>query len=198
MTREHITLDNVKYLGQCDGSITSPMPCTLAEARALTGSVAPAQEYTNYQFDCKPAALHGALERFAQFFIAPLCKEDALEREVMAVNNEFTGNHPLTCSRASVSFLISPRVLTPWHVLSKQYRGVSQQGCSFETSDLRCPKPSSCSDCTFQSATRSQVPVEGPLHDKECDHCAFEPKLSGGELQISPVGNQAYIAFSVY
>ena len=49
------------------------------------------QEYTNYQFDCKPAALHGALERFAQFFIAPLCKEDALEREVMAVNNEFTG-----------------------------------------------------------------------------------------------------------
>ena len=50
-----------------------------------------AQEYTNYQFDCKPAALHGALERFAQFFIAPLCKEDALEREVMAVNNEFTG-----------------------------------------------------------------------------------------------------------
>lgn len=55
------------------------------------GSAAPAQEYTNYQFDCKPAALHGALERFAQFFIAPLCKEDALEREVMAVNNEFTG-----------------------------------------------------------------------------------------------------------
>ncbi len=50
------------------------------------------QEYTNYQFDCKPAALFGALERFAQFFVAPLCKADALEREVNAVDNEFTGS----------------------------------------------------------------------------------------------------------
>ena len=49
------------------------------------------QEYTNYQFDVKPQALHGALDRFAQFFVAPLCKADALEREVQAVNNEFTG-----------------------------------------------------------------------------------------------------------
>ena len=39
----------------------------------------------------KPEALRGALERFAQFFIAPLCKADALEREVNAVHNEFTG-----------------------------------------------------------------------------------------------------------
>lgn len=49
------------------------------------------QEYTNYHFDCKPAALHGALDRFAQFFVAPLCKADALEREVNAVDNEFSG-----------------------------------------------------------------------------------------------------------
>ena len=50
-----------------------------------------AQEYTNYHFDVKPEALRGALERFSQFFIAPLCKADALEREVNAVHNEFTG-----------------------------------------------------------------------------------------------------------
>ena len=49
------------------------------------------QEYTNYHFDVKPNALYGALDRFAQFFIHPLCKADALEREVMAVDNEFTG-----------------------------------------------------------------------------------------------------------
>lgn len=49
------------------------------------------QEFTNYHFECKPDALHGALDRFAQFFIAPLCKADALEREVMAVENEFSG-----------------------------------------------------------------------------------------------------------
>ena len=49
------------------------------------------QELTNYQFDCEPRALHGALDRFAQFFLAPLCKADALEREVSAVDNEFAG-----------------------------------------------------------------------------------------------------------
>ena len=50
------------------------------------------QEYTNYHFDVRPEALHGALDRFAQFFVAPLCKADALEREVQAVDNEFTGS----------------------------------------------------------------------------------------------------------
>ena len=43
--------------------------------------VAP-QEYTNYHFDVAPGHLRGALERFAQFFVAPLCKEGAMEREV--------------------------------------------------------------------------------------------------------------------
>lgn len=51
------------------------------------------QEFTNYHFDVKPNALYGALDRFAQFFIDPLCKADALEREVMAVDNEFSGEH---------------------------------------------------------------------------------------------------------
>ncbi|CAL8470131.1 g9673 [Coccomyxa elongata] len=48
-------------------------------------------EFTNYHFDCKPDALYGALRRFSQFFVAPLCKADALEREVNAVDNEFSG-----------------------------------------------------------------------------------------------------------
>jgi nardilysin len=37
----------------------------------------------------RPAALRGALERFAAFFAAPLIKKDALEREVRAVDSEF-------------------------------------------------------------------------------------------------------------
>ncbi|KAK9797401.1 hypothetical protein WJX73_004607 [Symbiochloris irregularis] len=48
-------------------------------------------EYTNYHFEVNPKALSGALDRFAQFFVAPLCKADALEREVQAVDNEFIG-----------------------------------------------------------------------------------------------------------
>lgn len=66
------------------------------------------QEYTNYHFDVKPIALYGALDRFAQFFINPLCKADALEREVMAVDNEFTGALP---------GLFLPRV--PWQCILK-------------------------------------------------------------------------------
>lgn len=57
------------------------------------------QEFTNYHFDVKPNALYGALDRFAQFFIDPLCKADALEREVMAVDNEFSGKAPSAVSQ---------------------------------------------------------------------------------------------------
>jgi insulysin len=45
---------------------------------------------TNYHFDVKSDALEGALDRFSQFFIAPLMKEDAVEREMKAVDSEYT------------------------------------------------------------------------------------------------------------
>ncbi|GLI60577.1 hypothetical protein VaNZ11_002737, partial [Volvox africanus] len=46
-------------------------------------------ELTNYHFEVAPPHLRGALDRFAQFFIAPLCSESSLEREVLAVDSEF-------------------------------------------------------------------------------------------------------------
>lgn len=49
---------------------------------------------TNYYFFCKPDALLGALDRFAQFFICPLFTESAVERETNAVNSEHTRNIP--------------------------------------------------------------------------------------------------------
>ncbi len=55
------------------------------------------QEITNFQLDVNPSGLRGALERFAQFFIAPLIKPDALEREVNAVDNEFSGEGNIFC-----------------------------------------------------------------------------------------------------
>ena len=47
-----------------------------------------ASEDTNYHFECNWEALEGALDRFAQFFIAPLISEDGVEREVNAVDSE--------------------------------------------------------------------------------------------------------------
>lgn len=49
------------------------------------------EETTTFHFDCAPLALKGALDRFSQFFVSPLVKPEALEREVMAVDNEFAG-----------------------------------------------------------------------------------------------------------
>jgi len=47
-------------------------------------------EYTCYHFDVQPKHLYPALDRFAQFFIQPLMKEDSTEREVQAVDSEFS------------------------------------------------------------------------------------------------------------
>jgi insulysin len=45
-------------------------------------------DHTNYQFDVRHDAFPGALDRFAQFFIAPLFNADFTAREVNAVHNE--------------------------------------------------------------------------------------------------------------
>ncbi|XP_014680687.1 PREDICTED: insulin-degrading enzyme-like [Priapulus caudatus] len=45
-------------------------------------------EHTNYYFDVSPEHLRGAVDRFSQFFIAPLFNASATEREVNAVNSE--------------------------------------------------------------------------------------------------------------
>lgn len=47
-----------------------------------------ATDHTNYHFDVRHAALPGALDRFAQFFIAPKFNPEFVSREVNAVNNE--------------------------------------------------------------------------------------------------------------
>lgn len=61
-----------RFLSQSGGS-----------ANAYTDS-----DHTNFYFDVSPQHLEGALDRFAQFFIAPLFTESATDREVQAVNSE--------------------------------------------------------------------------------------------------------------
>lgn len=46
-------------------------------------------EHTCYHFEVKREFLKGALKRFSQFFISPLVKMEAMEREVLAVDSEF-------------------------------------------------------------------------------------------------------------
>ncbi|KRK02280.1 insulin-degrading enzyme isoform X2 [Drosophila yakuba] len=49
---------------------------------------------TKYHFHVAPDKLDGALDRFAQFFIAPLFTPSATEREINAVNSEHEKNLP--------------------------------------------------------------------------------------------------------
>lgn len=44
---------------------------------------------TNYHFECSNEAFSGALDRFAQFFIAPLLGAEQTDREMNAVDSEF-------------------------------------------------------------------------------------------------------------
>lgn len=46
-------------------------------------------DVTVYEFDVAPEKFNEALDIWAQFFIDPLMKEDAVDREVTAVNSEF-------------------------------------------------------------------------------------------------------------
>ncbi|XP_078435815.1 insulinase (Peptidase family M16) family protein [Wolffia australiana] len=46
-------------------------------------------EYTCYHFEVNREHLKGALQRFSQFFVSPLVKSEAMDREVLAVDSEF-------------------------------------------------------------------------------------------------------------
>ena len=51
-----------------------------------------ARDHTNYHFQIFPDALEGALDRFSQFFVAPLFTEEFTQREINAVDSEFEKN----------------------------------------------------------------------------------------------------------
>jgi len=51
-----------------------------------------ARDRTNYHLEIRPEAFEGALDRFAQFFIAPKFAPEFNAREVNAVNSEFQKN----------------------------------------------------------------------------------------------------------
>jgi len=49
-------------------------------------------DHTNYVFEVNHDAFEGAIDRFAQFFVAPLFTADFVDREINAVNSEHSKN----------------------------------------------------------------------------------------------------------
>jgi insulysin len=68
-------------------------PCLLPRSKFISEhgghtNAYTAAESTNYHFDCNWDHLEPALDRFAQFFIAPLISADGVDREAKAVDSE--------------------------------------------------------------------------------------------------------------
>ncbi|XP_026833292.1 insulin-degrading enzyme isoform X2 [Drosophila erecta] len=71
---------------------------------------------TKYHFHVAPDKLDGALDRFAQFFIAPLFTPSATEREINAVNSEHEKNLPSDLWRIKQ---VNRHLAKPDHAYSK-------------------------------------------------------------------------------
>ncbi|XP_054645648.1 nardilysin-like [Dunckerocampus dactyliophorus] len=80
-------------------------------------------ERTIFQFDVQRKHFKEALDRWAQFFICPLMIEDAIDREVEAVDSEYQLARPSDSHRKEMLF---GSLATPGHPMSKFCWGNAQ------------------------------------------------------------------------
>eukprot|EP00741_Cyanophora_paradoxa_P011372 tig00020556_g10985.t1 len=84
-------LEHLLFLGTAkypdEGSYKAFLSMHGGSSNAFTSA-----EHTCYYFSVTHAQLEGALDRFAQFFVAPLMTESATERELKAVDSEHKKN----------------------------------------------------------------------------------------------------------
>lgn len=70
---------------------------------------------TCYAFDIAPKSLRGALDRFSQFFVAPLFTESATERELNAVDSEHSMRITDDGRRRYATYLLDANPAHPLH-----------------------------------------------------------------------------------
>lgn len=80
-------------------------------------------ERTIFQFDVQRKYFKEALERWAQFFISPLMIQDAIEREVEAVDSEYQIARPSDSNRKEMLF---GSLAKPGHPMGKFFWGNAQ------------------------------------------------------------------------
>ncbi|XP_030537462.1 nardilysin-like [Rhodamnia argentea] len=81
-------LEHMLFMGSADYPDENEYDSYLSKHGGSSNAYTEA-EHTCYHFEVKREFLKGALKRFSQFFISPLVKMDAMEREVLAVDSEF-------------------------------------------------------------------------------------------------------------
>lgn len=91
-------------------------------------------EHTTYYFSVLPAGFAGALDRFAQFFVAPLFTEGATERELSAITSEHEKNVPDEARRMHA---VLQTACVPGHPLAKFGTGTRATLTARGLGDLR-------------------------------------------------------------
>ncbi|GLT80672.1 hypothetical protein SLA2020_520990 [Shorea laevis] len=81
-------LEHMLFMGSADFPDENEYDSYLSKHGGSSNAYTEA-EHTCYHFEVKREFLRGALKRFSQFFISPLVKCEAMEREVLAVDSEF-------------------------------------------------------------------------------------------------------------
>ncbi|XP_020576431.1 nardilysin-like [Phalaenopsis equestris] len=81
-------LEHMLFMGSCEFPDENEYDSYLSKHGGSSNAYTET-EYTCYHFEVNHQFLKGALERFSQFFVSPLVKAEAMEREVLAVDSEF-------------------------------------------------------------------------------------------------------------
>lgn len=137
-------------------------------SRSHNPSPLPAAESTTYHFSVRHEHLEEAVDRFAQFFVAPLMTASATEREVNAVDAENSKNLQLDERR---DLQLRKALCRPDHVWAKFGTGSkhtlatlsAQQGIDLRQVRTAPPPPLPCRHCIFRLLLPHPLGPLGPL-----------------------------------
>lgn len=112
-------LEHMLFMGSADYPDENEYDSYLSKHGGSSNAYTEA-EHTCYHFEVKREFLEGALKRFSQFFISPLVKMDAMDREVLAVDSEF---NQVMQSDACRLQQLQCHTSTPGHALNRFFWG---------------------------------------------------------------------------
>mmetsp|Transcript_15245 Transcript_15245/g.27095 ORF Transcript_15245/g.27095 Transcript_15245/m.27095 type:complete len:1255 (-) Transcript_15245:391-4155(-) len=152
-----------------------------------------ASERTNYQFDVNPEHLEGALDRFAQFFLCPQFSADGVQREVKAVDSEYSKN---LNSDAWRRLQLSKHVSRPDHPASKFSTGNKDTLFTQPTARGESPREAVAGFYRdFYSSNRMALALVGPQPLKELQRLAVEKfaDIANKDLPTISVPEDVYL-----
>ncbi len=166
-----------------------------------------ADEHTNYFFEVRNDAFEGALDRFAQFFVAPKFTPAFVEREIRAVDSEHAKNLQDDDWRARRVFWSQARADHPQHRFST---GTSQTLAGVTPEEVRAFYEAHYSAELMHLAVMAQAPLDtletwarerfGAVPDRDLTTPEYSPDLFDDSLPrqifVEPVSDRREMTLS--